>query len=133
MNTQEAIHIIRRELTKDGKCLNAELSRALHFLECGPNQQPLYYLEPGRAYILQLSDYGAVNQIDAVLQQFRDLGFDVVVIGPDMKILSTRPVTSNPCDGCATRWDCSGVCEKLAEALNHSDSVIVEDNEVELG
>jgi len=125
MDRQEALRIIRREITAGGKYMNAEVSRAMAFLES--DVQPIGYIEPGRTYVLQVGDlsWPAAGILNRAIGVFQEINCRVIILGPNMNFISlptanqcSSRATVNPCDACMTRLECTGVCERLAAVLS---------------
>ena len=91
--------------------------------------KPIGYIEPGKTYVLQIDnidDY-SVELVDVITKTFNKFGCDVIVLGPGMHIIqpgtrntngNLNELSTNPCDSCKTRFECSGVREILAKRLN---------------
>lgn len=112
--------------------------------------KPIGYVEPGKTYVLQITDWteGGAEVLGHAVKVFKEIGCNVIILGPDMQLVSPPTSTggksgsSNPCDDCKERFECTGVCQRLSDALNKDDGhggdttpqgdVIVEDDD-ELG
>jgi len=146
MTHAQALREVRSALEDSGMYGHDVVKWAMTLLENAP--QPIGYIEPGRAYVVQVKEFSehVAEILTHAIGVFKDLDCKVIILGPEMELIQppTRlhkeaPNSVNPCDDCKTRFECTGVCERLANALNHDPGhhgdktpqgdVIVEDDD----